>query len=159
TTQSDVTGDGVFDNTRTDVSARNADGSETETITDDHQDGSLADQTVTIISANKLSATTTIDATGDGHTSATQTSVTNADGSATQTVSDFNDDGSQRDQTVTTTTANGLSITTQSETFGAAGAVTSDQTRIDATVLNSNGSRTETVRDLSANNTLVDETV
>jgi hypothetical protein len=71
-------------------------------------------------------------------------------GSRTETVSDFSQNGTLEDQTVTTTSADGLSVTTQVD---ATGGGTFDVTRTDVTVLNADGSTTETVSDFSANGT------
>ena len=77
----------------------------------------------------------------------------NADGSVTLTVKDASANGTLEDETVTTTSANGLSITTQQDTTGAVNGSNPvfDQTRTDVTVLNADGSKTETVTDTSTN--------
>jgi len=66
------------------------------------------------------------------------------------------------DETVTTTSANGLSVTAQQDTTGArdgSGNPIFDLTETDVTVLNADGSTTETVTDRSANGTLLGKTV
>ena len=114
---------------------------------------------MTTTSANGLSITTQTDSTGSGSFDQTQTDVTvlNADGSKTETVSDFSANGSLEDQDrhhdqrrrprrsprKTDSTGNGAF----------------DQIRTDVTVLNADGSQTETVTDTSANGTLEDRTV
>ena len=60
-------------------------------------------------------------------------------------------------ETVTTASANGLSITTQTDKPPSNG--TFDATATDVTVINANGSRTETVTDTSANGTQTGQTV
>ena len=66
TTQSDVNGDGIVDHSRGDVTALNADGSRTETISDTSTNGTLIGRTVATVSANGLSVTTQSGSTGDG---------------------------------------------------------------------------------------------
>jgi hypothetical protein len=156
TTQWDHAGSGTFDETRTDVSVLNADGSTTETVTDVNADGSLRELTVTTTSADRRTVTIDIDSTGNGAFDRIATAVTQANGSKVDTVSDYNADGSLKDQAVITTSASGLSVTTQAD---ATGNGVFDATRTDVTVINANGSRTKTVTDTSANGTLIDQTV
>jgi hypothetical protein len=70
-------------------------------------------------------------ATGDGLNDQTETRVTAADGSTTITVSDLNPDGSLKGKTTSTTSANGLTRTVQSDLDGDAD---NDVTETDATV-------------------------
>src|SRR5262249_6788059 len=158
TTQRDTTGAGAFDQTRTDVTVLNADGSRTETRTDRDADSSLKDKSVTTTSADGLSRTIQVDAWGTGTFCVTETDVTalNANGSRTETVSDFNGDGSLLSRTATTTSADGLSTTTQQDTDGDG---SFDQSRTDVIVLNADGSRTETVTDRNADGSVRDESV
>ena len=153
TTQIDANGDGVVDLTQTDVTALNADGSRTETISNLNTDNALRDRTIVTTSATGLSRTTQSDLNGDGVVDATRTDVTvlNVDGSRTETVSDRNQDNSLKGRAVTTTSATGLSRTTQVDADGNG---TFEQTRTEVTVLNADGSRTETVSDLNGNQTL-----
>ncbi|MCK1494931.1 hypothetical protein IVB14_32120 [Bradyrhizobium sp. 180] len=166
TTQQDTTGalsggNPVFDRTRTDVTVVNADGSQTETVTDGSTNGTMLDRTVSTISADRRTTTTQIDSTGDSYVSELRTRVLNADGSVTSTVKDFSANGTLDSESVTTSSANGLLVTAQRDTTGAVsgGNPVFDQTRTDVTVLNADGSRTETVTDTSANGTLLDQTV
>jgi len=80
--------------------------------------------------------------------------VINADGSKTETISDFKAGGVLRDKTVVTTTADGLSETDQWDGAGA-GSLTRSAT--DVTVINANGSTTETLSNLNANSSLHDK--
>ncbi|MDU6239399.1 MAG: hypothetical protein E6614_10620, partial [Bradyrhizobium sp.] len=157
TTQTDSNSDGQFDQTRTDVTVLNADGSRTETVTDLNADGSLRDRTVKTVTASGLSATTQSDLTGHGRFDRTHTDVTvlNADGSRTETSTDLAATGAVIDRTVKTVSANGLSVTTSSDPSGSGTAVTTT----DVTVLNADGGRTETISDIAANGALLDRTV
>ena len=154
TIHQDTTGSGSFNLTETDVTVLGSDGSSTETVTDTNADGSLRSKIVSVISSDRRTTTTQIDSFGDGHFDRIQTSVVNADGSAVVTASDFNADGSLTGKSVVTTSASGLSATTQLDSVGA-GAF--DQTETDVTVLNADGSRTETVSDLNADGSLKDK--
>jgi hypothetical protein len=158
TTQLDVNGDNVFDSTRSDVTTLNADGSRTETVADTNANGSLKARIVVTTSGNGLGRTTQTDLDGNGTFDVTRNDVTvlNADGSRTETISDSNYNGSLRDNTVIAVSATGLSVTTQ---IDADGNGTFDATRTDVTVLNSDGSRTETVTDTSNNGALRDKTI
>ncbi|WP_316172279.1 FG-GAP-like repeat-containing protein [Bradyrhizobium sp. SZCCHNRI3037] len=156
TTQSDPTGAGSYLVTETDVTLLNADGSSTETVTDTHGNGSLAAKAVTTVSADRRTITKQVDTDGDGHVDQVVSSFLNADGSVTAAAADYAATGALLDRTVKTTSANGLSVTTQQDTTGAG---TFDRTRTDVTVLNPDGSKTETTSDVSANGTLRDKTV
>src|SRR5262249_33426765 len=120
--------------------------------------GSLIGQTVTTTSADGHTTSTATDVNGDGvfDQTHTQTATTNADGSSVVTAADLNANGSLKDRTVTTTSASGLSTTTQRDTTGAG---TFDQTQTDVVVHNADGSQVETVTDLNANGSLRDSTV
>jgi hypothetical protein len=156
TTQWDDAGSGVFNLTKTDVTAHNADGSQSDTITYLNANGSLRSRLISSISADQLTKSLQLDLDGDGHIEQTQTTVTNADGSVVVTSSDLNANGSLKDRVVKTISADGLSVTTQWDATGA-GAFT--QSRTDVTALNVDGSRTETVADFNANGSLKDKTI
>jgi Ca2+-binding RTX toxin-like protein len=146
TTQLDSDGNGTFETTRSDVIVVNANGSRTETISDLNANGSLRDRTVVSTSADRLTVSTTVDVNGDGHIDQTRTQSVSAAGVTVTDVSDLNANGSLRDRTVSTVSANGLSITTQTDVNGDG---VFDGSRTDMTVLNADGSRTETTSALS----------
>jgi hypothetical protein len=87
----------------------NADGSTTIDNKAFNADGSLANETISTISADGLSKTIDFDDSGNGIIDHVQTdnTVLNADGSTTETLSDFNGAGVLEDSTVTTTSADG----------------------------------------------------
>ena len=155
TTQYDATGSGAFTSTATDVTTLNADGSQVELITHRNGDGSLRDQTSVTWSADHLKWTTHIDANGDGHVDQISVAETAANGHITYTVSDFNADGSLRQKVVTTTSADGLSVTKEQDVNGD---TVVDGKRTDVTVLNADGSRTETISELNADGSLKSRT-
>ena len=159
--QQDVNGDGgytSFDLTTTDSTVLDPGGSSVETITDTNADGSIRGRMVVTTSANGLSKTTQSDLDGNGSFDLTTTDsvVFNADASRTETISELNGNGTLRDKTVITTSGNGLAKTTQLDIDGIGGF---DRTQTDVTVINADGSRTETITDRNANGTLRDQKI
>ncbi|MBR0900708.1 hypothetical protein JQ616_37630, partial [Bradyrhizobium tropiciagri] len=152
-TRINSTGGSTFDDTRTDVTTINSDGSRTETISDRSVDNTLLDQVTTTTSANRLSVTTQIDANGDGHIEQARTTLTASNGTTVSSVSNYSASGSLVNETVATTSADGLSVTTQRDSTGSG---TFDNTRTDVTVVNADGSKTETVTDVAASGAVRD---
>ncbi|MBV9634003.1 MAG: DUF4214 domain-containing protein, partial [Methylobacteriaceae bacterium] len=103
----------------------------------------------TIVSPNDTIADTSWVANHNGAPDYRQTrsQTFNPDGSETVTVSDFSAAGILQDRIVTTTSANGLSVVSAIDSTGSG---TADEIRSDVTVLNSDGSRTETIRQAAA---------
>ncbi|WP_210327727.1 calcium-binding protein [Aminobacter carboxidus] len=99
-------------------------------------------------SGNGLSITREWDFAGDGVYERKQTDVTalGADGTETQTINEY-DSGVLKKQYVTTTSANGLSVSTSWDRFGV-DAFSQDST--DVTTINADGSRTRTVTNLKS---------
>src|SRR5262249_47773133 len=122
----------------------NADGSVTDTVSDTNASGVTTGEVITTMSANGLSKTVQIEPDGGGVVEQTLSDVTalNADGSTTLTQSVLNANGTLRSKQVRTTSPNGLNITT---TYDVDGNGTVDETTTDNTVLNADGSKTETV--------------
>jgi hypothetical protein len=156
TTQADLNGDGTIDRTLTDALVNNADGSKTQTITNKSADGTLLAKSVIATSADRKTTTINTDANGDGLNDRLETVAIQTNGSTTDSVSDFNPNASLRDKSVVTTSANGLSITTQIDRNGDG---VFDLTTADVTVLGSDGSRTRTVTESNANGSLKSKTV
>ncbi|SFQ73487.1 hypothetical protein SAMN05216567_1329 [Variovorax sp. OK605] len=152
----DLNGDGITDQTTTDTIVLNAGGSRTETLSVVSGTGTSLSKTTTATSADHKTTTKTIDSNGDGHADETQVSVLNADGSVVQTVTDTNANGSLKFKSTTTTSANGLSTTSQSDVTGDG---TFDSSVTDVTLLNSDGSKTETFSHFSGGGALLDRTV
>src|SRR5262249_35697936 len=144
TVQTDSNGDGVYDLTTTDVTVLNANGSRTETVTDQNADGSLRDKMVTTTNATGLSQTIQVDSNGDGTFDRTVTDVTvlNADGSRTETVTTVSANGAIISKTVTTMNAYGVPTNTQVDVNGDG---VFDRVRTDVAILNADGSLTQTV--------------
>ena len=141
-------GAGTVLDTRTDVKAINADGSTTETVADYSNNGTLIDETATTVSSD--GKTTTIEGDNNGVLKSgtpvfdqVETIAEQANGSITDTVSDYSSTGTLLATTVKTTAANGLSWTLQRHE----GSGTVDDTQSGTTVLNADGSTTETFTD------------
>ncbi len=153
TVQSDLNGDGVFDKTVTDAIVLNA-GARTETVTTRSGNGSLLSQTVTTISADRKTTSVTKDLDGDGHIDTTSIQVVAADGSQTTTATQTSADGVLHNRTVATVSADKLTTTTTTDANGD-GVV--DVATMDQTVINADGSRTQTVTDRSNTGVLLDK--
>lgn len=152
TISSDTDGDGNNEVVTQSVEA--TDGAHTLTRTTYNADGSVVGRSETSTSANGLSSTVALDFDGDllaDETLAT-TTVLNADGSRTTTRTTTNRDGSTRSEAVTTVSDDGLIITI---TTDADGDGTDERVSTATTVLNADGSATETVDIDSANGTLL----
>ena len=154
TVQTEPDGGGVVEQTLSDATALNADGSKTLVQTVFNANGTLRSRDVRTTSANGLNITTTYDVNGDGaldETTADNT-VFNADGSKTETVTTTYANGTEKSQSVTTTSANGLNVTTTTTIVGYA-------TITDSGTVSSSGAKTETVKYNNASNSLVSSTV
>ncbi|MEW9309937.1 beta strand repeat-containing protein [Labrys neptuniae] len=152
----DDNGDGVFDRSQTDNTVTNADGSSTETVGNYNADSSLKDRTVTTTSADRGTVTTQIDANGDGIWDQSQVNVRSGDGSNTATTKNLAANGSVINQTQVTTSADGLTKTTKTDH---AGSGSFDQIKTDVTVVNADGSRTQTVSLTGSDGTLLSRSV
>ncbi|MFT4129087.1 hypothetical protein [Labrys sp. (in: a-proteobacteria)] len=141
----------VFERTTRDAIVLNADGSRTETLTVVSNSGALLSKSVTTDSADRMTSTINVDNNGDGHIDQTQVSTTNTDGSTTRTLSEFAANGSLVDKTLTTVSANGLSTTIQSDLTGDG---VYDGSTSDAIVLNTDGSKAETIANYSGSGAL-----
>jgi Ca2+-binding RTX toxin-like protein len=138
----DIDGDGVTDQLETIATA--ATGVVTDTVSNYHANGALRSKFITTTSDDGLSRTVQSDLGGDGTYERVQTDVTalNADGSRTTTTTIKDAQGKTAEQTVVTTSANGLSQTIRNDLDGDGGF---DLTGSKTTVLNADGSRTETL--------------
>ncbi len=152
----DDNGDGVIDRIQTDVTSTNADGSTTEALTDKTGAGVLLDSTTTITSADGKLTTISRDTNGDGLIEQKEVWATNTDGSKSIVVSDLNPDNSLKDQSTVITSADGLIRTSKTDYDGDG---VFDLTRVDATVVNADGSRIETIVDANADGSVRDKTV
>jgi hypothetical protein len=142
----DLNQDGVFQSTDLVASVTVAAGTQARTLSawDRNPNGSINRSDVSVTTADGLSVATTTDADGDGDTDRSVSDVTGraANGVSTRTVTDRNGDGSQRGQTVTTSSADGLTVTTQIDSQGTDAF---DLRMADQLVKASDGSLTRTV--------------
>ncbi|WFU10924.1 DUF4214 domain-containing protein [Rhizobium sp. CB3090] len=153
TMQSDINGDGTFDQTVSDVIVLNA-GARTETVAAKSGNGTLLSQTVTTVSADRKTTTVSKDVDGDGHVDSASTHIIATDGSQTTTTSITSADGALHGKSTLTVSADGLTITTVTDANGDG---TIDLTTVDQTVINADGSRTETVSEKSNTGALLDK--
>ncbi|MER8628409.1 hypothetical protein NKH55_01335 [Mesorhizobium opportunistum] len=154
TTSKDVDGNGTTDESSFIV--LNANGSTTQTNRT-FAAGVLTSSATRTVSANGLSNTLATDLDGNNtiDQSTTDVIVLNADGSKTETITDFDAAGAVKDKTIVVTSANGLIQTT---TWAAIGAGTS-RSKVHTTVLNADGSTTETVDYKKADGSLESRTI
>ncbi|UWU23040.1 DUF4214 domain-containing protein [Rhizobium sp. CB3060] len=153
TMQSDVNGDGTFDETVSDVIVLNA-GARTETVAAKSGNGTLLSQMVTTVSADRKTNSVTKDVDGDGHVDSTSTQTIATDGSQTTTTTITSADGALHGRSTVTVSADGLTITTVTDANGDS---TTDLTTVDQTVIKADGSRTETVTNKSNTGVLLDK--
>lgn len=163
TTVIDADGDSVTDATEVAVTELNTDGTTTTTTSRYAGTGTTSSdkvaETVRDVSANGLTVTTYQDSDGDGDFDVKTVEVTllNADGSTTRTSSVFNGDGTvENGKVVTVVSDDGLSQTVSRYLNDN---TTADRVTTSVTVLSSDGSRTTTVSDYSADTTLLSRTV
>ncbi len=161
-----ATGDGA--SSQTEGITVNSSGATVDILSNLAANGTLANQTVTTTSADGLSKTIQINTTGAtsngsstfDHTTSDVT-VHNSDGSTTETVTDYGATTSNLiDKTQTTTSGDGLT-TTIDKAFMAASLSAGrwDRVSTDATVVNSDGSLTETITDNDGYGNILDTTV
>ncbi|MBB3660959.1 hypothetical protein FHX15_006231 [Rhizobium sp. BK650] len=140
-TKFDDDGNGTFDRTQSNVTTV-ASGVITKVVSNFNADGTLADKTTTVTSADRNTVTTTVDQDGDGIIDQRQTYVRNADGSSTTTTEQLSINGTVLTRTTVQTSANGLTKTTSVD-VDANGTVETIVT--ETTVIGSDGTRTKTV--------------
>jgi hypothetical protein len=153
TTDTDVSGDGLIDAHRTDVTVLGSDGKRKRTVSDSSRNGTLTGHTVTETSADGRSVTTKTDRDGDGTIDLTDASsiVVAADGSsvATQRLRAGND--ALIAAAVTTLSANGLTRRVESDLDGNG---TIDHIATDVVTLSGDGSRNETATAFNADGSM-----
>ncbi|MCW1754959.1 Hint domain-containing protein [Rhizobium acaciae] len=156
TVKTDANGDSVFEETTTDIIVLDGAGKRTETVTSRSADGTLNAQTNTEVSADRRTTTVWTDADGDGKIDTRQIKVIAADGSTTTTETEYtpNDTVTGTTRSTVTVSGNGLTTTTSIDLNrdSIADRITTEQT-----VLNTDGSTTETIAQKSSNATLLDK--
>ncbi|MEP1536467.1 MAG: DUF4214 domain-containing protein, partial [Paracoccaceae bacterium] len=122
-------------------------------------DGTVLSSSTTVSTADGLSTTTLVDRDGNNQFETVISNVTTVDGSgeSTRTLTTTNQDGTLRNQSFVTSSADGLSITSQTDTDGDGGF---DRQAVDVQVLEQDGSVTRTVSNFSGDgSTLLSETI
>ncbi|RXT29422.1 hypothetical protein B5P46_06735 [Rhizobium leguminosarum] len=144
TVKTDANGDGVFEDTTTDVIVLDGTGKRTETVTSRSADGTLNAQTITEVSANRLTTTVWTDADGDGKIDTRQVKVIALDGSVKTTETAYTPNDTVAGTTRSTVTVSGDGLTTTTSVDLNRDSV-ADRITTDRTVLNTDGSKTETI--------------
>ena len=162
----DFNGDGTTDQSTTDVTTINADGTQTEVVTDytGSTSGTVRDITTTdsgiIVTSAGLKTTITRQSNGSVPTYQSETILPSSNGTVTDTTKYYaTSGGALLLTTVVTTAANGL---TTSSSTAVKGDTAPDFYSVDSTTLNSDGSQTETVANYyntTSSATLISETV
>jgi trimeric autotransporter adhesin len=161
TTQSDIQGQSqavyassglAFDQTTTDTTVVNNDGSRTETINVTSRNGTLLSTDSVLTSANGLSITTKANPYGSADYATQRTDVTsvNLNASTVEVVSDYNHAGALIDRTATTVIAGGMAKTVLYDLDGDG---VTDQSTTDFTTVNADGSQIEIVTDYTGTTT------
>ncbi|MDA7415013.1 hypothetical protein PGB34_01425 [Xenophilus arseniciresistens] len=155
-TELDLNGDGLVDEATHEQTVIHADGSRT-TTTSTRRGATTTSTTVSTVSANGLVSTLSEDADGDGlaESRQTQVRVLHADGSSSVTTTDSSATGVTRHSRVETTSANGLSLTVQSDLDGD-GSV--DRVLTDVKRLNADGGSLRTIEERTSTGLLLSKT-
>lgn len=152
---SDENGDGVTDTTTAEVTTISADKTRTQTITRTSANGTLLSRTVTARASDGLTGSKTVDSDGNGAADQTVTVVKDAAGQTVETTRTFSADRRLLSSTVATTSSDGLSIREETDRYGR-GIV--DETLLDVTVRQGDGSARQTVEQHSADGSLIRRT-
>ncbi|HEY7299466.1 MAG TPA: hypothetical protein VH684_16290 [Xanthobacteraceae bacterium] len=152
---------GTWDRITTDQTTVNGDGSLSETITTTDGAGHTLETVQKNTSANRQSVTATTTLGTTNLVKQVETVTTQSNGTVADQVVNFDQQGDVNGATVTTISADGLVKTVQQDISGqsaaqySSGGLAFDRTTTDTTVINSDGSRTETTNVTSQNGTLL----
>ncbi|MQB11572.1 hypothetical protein DXT96_17155 [Agrobacterium sp. ICMP 6402] len=144
----DLDGDGVADRQTVDSVVLNSDGSRQRTVTIKSRDSTLLERTTTDISADRRTTVVTVDSNGDGIVDQTTKESTLADGQTVIEEKLFTRSGQAYKSSTKTVSGNGLKTTVGTDTNGN-GVI--EFTTVTGTVMNDDGSRTETTKNVNAN--------
>ncbi|MBY3486102.1 hypothetical protein HFN77_14670 [Rhizobium laguerreae] len=152
--KTDADGNGVFEETTTNVIVLDSTGKRTETVTSTSANGTLNAQTITEVKADRRTTTVMTDADGDGKIDTRQVKVIALDGSVTTTETSYtpNDTVTGTTKSTVTVSGNGLTTTTSVDLNRDSLA---DRSTTDQTMLNADGSETQTISLKSSNVTLL----
>ncbi|WSH65624.1 Hint domain-containing protein [Rhizobium ruizarguesonis] len=152
--KTDANGDGVFEETTTDVIVLDGTGKRTETVTSKSADGTLNAQTITEVSANRLTTTVWTDADGDSKIDTRQVRAIAVDGSTTTTETAYTPNDTVTGTISSTVTVSGTGLTTTTSVDLNRDSV-ADRITTDQTVLNTDGSKKQTISLNSSGNQLL----
>jgi Ca2+-binding RTX toxin-like protein len=152
--QADLDGNGTIDRSSAAIATLGADGSKTDTVTVLNSVHAQIARYQTVTSSNGNTVVTTGDLDGDGLVDETSSTVLNANGSTTTTNRTYTS-GVLTSSAVRTVSANRLSNTLATDLDGNG---TIDQSMADVTVLNADGSKTQTITDFDAAGNVKDNT-
>ncbi len=152
----DLNGDGTTDRESTDVTVLAADQSKSRTQETKSTTGVLLSRSVEQRAADGLVGSISTDADGDGANDLVVAVTKDASGVVTETATATSADGSLVSRSVKTTSANGMTTTTQVDRFGRN---VVDQVVSDIVTRNADGSATQTVETRSENQTLITRTM
>ncbi|MGR9225381.1 beta strand repeat-containing protein [Rhizobium leguminosarum] len=140
--KTDANGDGVFEDTTTDTIVLDATGARKETVRSTSADGTLKAQIVTDVSADRRNTTIVTDADGDGRTDTRRVESVSVSGNINIWERQYAADASTISTTITDISGNGLTTKVSADLNhdGVGDRITSDQT-----VLNTDGSKTQTI--------------
>ncbi|OWV90406.1 adhesin [Rhizobium sp. R693] len=156
TTQFDDDGNGTFDRSQTIATSVATDGVRSKVVSNVNADGSLADRTTTVTSADLKTVTTSLDQDGDGVIDERQVFIAHADGSSTTTTQSLSLNGTVLQQVVIEATADGL---TKTSTVDLNADGNDDLVVSETTVVAADGTRTKTVDTRAIDGTLLSQTV
>ncbi|MBY5391034.1 hypothetical protein [Rhizobium leguminosarum] len=144
TVTADVDGDNIID--KKSVTTKQIDGKTVQILSDLGANNVLKDSTTVTTWADGLTQTVEYDSDGDGTVDkkTTRTTVLKANGSTATTTKDVVA-GVTKSITLTEVSADGLTVTTKWDTTGTGGGTTFGKSRTDVTVLNADGSKTQTI--------------
>ncbi|MDK4736870.1 hypothetical protein [Rhizobium sp. CNPSo 3490] len=142
TVKTDANGDGVFEDTTKSVVVLDSTGKRTETVRSTSADGTLKTQIVTDVSADRRNTTIVTDADGDGRTDTRRVESVSASGNVNIWERQYAADASTISTTITDISGNGLTkaVSADLNHDGVGDRITSD-----TTVLNADGSKTQTI--------------
>ncbi|MBY5658484.1 hypothetical protein HFO40_26985 [Rhizobium leguminosarum] len=140
----DVDGNNIID--KKSVTTKQVDGKTVQVLSDLGADNVLKDSKTVTTWADGLTQTVEYDSDGNGMVDkkTTRTTVLKANGSTATTTKDIVA-GVTKSITLTEVSADGLTVTTKWDTAGTGGGTTFDKSRTEVTVLNADGSKTQTI--------------
>jgi Ca2+-binding RTX toxin-like protein len=152
----DHDGDGVIDNVQNSVTVIHSDGAQTNTLSEQSASAVLLSHATKYISADGKIKLSLYDSDGNGTIDQREIDTTHDDASRSITATRLDSDGSISESVVHVVSADGQIGTTQADFDGDG---IDDLIRVDWTVINEDGSRTQTITDTDAAGSLLNQSV